>query len=116
MPYVTLGTAMRYCASPHCQALVEMGHCAQHARARDANRENADIRKWYHTARWRATRRTVLEAQPCCVECRRQGYVTAAHEVDHIVRHAGNPSLFWSVDNLQGLCTPCHSRKTQAGQ
>jgi hypothetical protein len=31
---------------------------------------------------------------------------------DHIIPHKGNWVLFCDLDNLQGLCDACHSRKT----
>jgi hypothetical protein len=37
---------------------------------------------------------------------------TPATVVDHIIPHTGDPELFWDVDNLQGLCDPCHNSKT----
>lgn len=38
--------------------------------------------------------------------------VRAATEVDHIIPHRGDQQLFWDTNNWQGLCKPCHSRKT----
>jgi 5-methylcytosine-specific restriction protein A len=38
--------------------------------------------------------------------------VVAATEVDHIVPHKGDMTLFWNAANWQGLCKDCHSRKT----
>jgi 5-methylcytosine-specific restriction protein A len=32
--------------------------------------------------------------------------------VDHIRPHRGEQSLFFDRANLQGLCKPCHDRKT----
>jgi 5-methylcytosine-specific restriction endonuclease McrA len=39
-----------------------------------------------------------------------------AAEVDHIRAHNGDLRLFWDRSNWQGLCKPCHSRKTLAEQ
>jgi 5-methylcytosine-specific restriction endonuclease McrA len=39
--------------------------------------------------------------------------VTAATVVDHIVPHRGNEALFWSIDNWQPLCQPCHDGAKQ---
>ena len=34
--------------------------------------------------------------------------------MDHIRAHNGDLRLFWDRSNWQGLCKPCHSRKTLA--
>ncbi len=48
-----------------------------------------------------------------CAECRLAGRVTLATEVDHIVAHKGDESLFWDFqDNVRALCKSCHSKKT----
>lgn len=106
---------MRYCLTPHCSVLVERGHCATHTKGEQV-RPNVAVRRWYRTARWRAYRTAVLQAQPCCVACRREGRVTEATEVDHIQRHDGNAEKFWDSSNLQGLCAMHHAMKTQRGE
>jgi len=40
------------------------------------------------------------------------GRVYIAEVVDHIIPHKGDPVLFWSVSNLQGLTRSDHNRKT----
>jgi len=57
---------------------------------------------------WAILRRVVLDQQPLCIECKAQGYVVLAREVDHIDNDASNNLR----DNLQGLCTMHHSQKT----
>jgi 5-methylcytosine-specific restriction protein A len=69
-------------------------------------------KRLYKTARWRRLRKRVLSRNPLCVECERQGRITPATVVDHIIPHKGNLELFWDEDNLQALCKPCHDRKT----
>lgn len=62
-------------------------------------------------ARWRKIRLMQLRAEPLCRHCKAQGVVTAATEVDHIIRlRRGGTN---SPDNLQSLCKSCHSKKTQ---
>ena len=63
----------------------------------------------YDNQRWRKVRRMHLAEHPMCVMCERQGRVTAATVVDHIVPHEGNADLFWDMDNWQSLCATCHS-------
>jgi 5-methylcytosine-specific restriction protein A len=38
--------------------------------------------------------------------------VVAAADLDHIIPHKGDMTLFWDPTNWQGLCKGCHSRKT----
>ena len=57
---------------------------------------------------WRHLRAQVLHEQPLCAHCKALGRVTAATEVDHLDNDPGNNHR----NNLQGLCKPCHSRKT----
>jgi len=60
--------------------------------------------------RWRAM---ILARDPLCVHCRERGRTTPATEADHIVplRRGGG----WSLENGQGLCKSCHSRRTARG-
>ncbi len=65
----------------------------------------------YGTA-WRKLRELVLiRDQYLCLPCKRLGRITAAREVDHIVRKkdASEPDR---IDGLQSICTPCHKAKT----
>ena len=104
----------RYCVYPGCSTLVNAGRCAPHAVALEHTRRNRDVRKWYYTLQWSALRKAVLvEACYTCAAC---GQVQLALEVDHIVKHDGDPGKFWDRSNLQALCAPCHTRKTGRGE
>jgi 5-methylcytosine-specific restriction protein A len=61
-------------------------------------------------AAWRKLRATVLAEQPLCPECRDQGLLVPASEVDHQDNDPSNNSR----DNLVGLCKTHHSQKTAA--
>jgi len=52
----------------------------------------------------------------CGYTCASCGVIHYQLEVDHIVKHEGNPELFWNATNLQALCSPCHTRKTKRGE
>jgi len=43
-----------------------------------------------------------------CEECRRRGYLSLAHEVDHIIPIKDEPSLRLEWSNLQALCRVHH--------
>lgn len=94
-----------------CNGVHAPGFCAR-AAAYDRARAHDPARKLYHTARWLALRKIMLATHPLCAECRRQGRVTVATEIDHIKPHKGDLFGFFEIQNLQPLCKPCHSRKT----
>jgi 5-methylcytosine-specific restriction enzyme A len=75
---------------------------------------------WYHLVRWHhpvwGLRTKALRRSPFCVECRRDDRHEAAVDVDHVVPHRGDPRLFWSLDNLAGLCRRHHARKSARGE
>ena len=58
--------------------------------------------------RWQQASKGFLRSHPLCAYCERQGKVTAATLVDHVVPHKGDMTLFWDRDNWQSLCKPCH--------
>ena len=54
--------------------------------------------------------------RPCrCAECMKQGNLTPATVVDHIIPHRGDMKLFWDESNWQALCESCHNQKTGRG-
>ncbi|WP_449391053.1 HNH endonuclease signature motif containing protein [Eoetvoesiella caeni] len=61
------------------------------------------------SAAWRRLRDVVLSRDPICRHCW-DDYerITPSTDVDHVDNNPANNDL----DNLQGLCHSCHSRKT----
>jgi len=59
-------------------------------------------------------RKRWFEQYPLCVECQKQGRVTLATELDHIIALTNGGKDFHedSGTNRQGLCTDCHLRKS----
>jgi 5-methylcytosine-specific restriction protein A len=59
---------------------------------------------------WFGLRRTVLQAQPLCVECLQVGRIEPTREVHHVIplRDDGVND----VTNLVGLCKPHHLAHT----
>lgn len=66
-----------------------------------------------YTWKWDKARVTYLSHHPLCIMCEREGRVTAAKVVDHIIPHKGDQSLFWDKANWQSLCKPHHDRDKQ---
>lgn len=106
----------RPCRHPGCPALVPRGGglCPDHRsgahRRYDSDRLSAHRRGY--TRQWSRERARQLDREPLCRACRRQGRVTAASEVDHIVPARIAPSRFLDPANLQSLCRACHAAKT----
>lgn len=57
---------------------------------------------------WKRLRAYQLNLFPLCEYCSLYGLSVPATDVDHIDNNPSNNCL----DNLQSLCKPCHSRKT----
>lgn len=110
--------AKRPCRYPRCPALVPGGgYCSTHkhedrvhTRALDQQRGSRHERGY--DSKWVKARAGYLLHHPLCAECERQGRITPATVVDHVVPHKGDVGLFWDVSNWQPLCAPCHNEKT----
>jgi 5-methylcytosine-specific restriction protein A len=81
---------------------------AEQRKREDDARTNRQARHLYNTAAWRRLRQRVLREEPTCRLCG----VNASSQVDHIRPHDGDVYLFADRANCQGVCAPCHSRKT----
>lgn len=108
------------CLEVGCPGFAEYrGRCPRHAPEREREthrpaRPDPETGKparprIYSTKRWRMLRLKVLRRDPICVECRAE----LSTEADHVIaiEDGGDP---WKMSNLQGLCSSCHGRKTQA--
>lgn len=67
---------------------------------------DSNVRKLYHTHKWRKYRARYLSVHPLCVNCEREATV-----VDHMIPARVRPDLFWRADNHQPMCAECHNRK-----
>jgi 5-methylcytosine-specific restriction endonuclease McrA len=66
-----------------------------------------------YTWAWQKARKQFLGEHPLCVMCRKEGRVTAALVVDHVIPHRGDQELFWDRANWQALCKPHHDSDKQ---
>ena len=111
--------APRPCAQPGCPALVhrrDRRYCETHHRQRQAeyDRQRGTSAQRGYGSRWRRLRQMVLAEHPLCADPygihAARGEVVAATDVDHIKPKRDGGTDDW--DNLQALCSSCHSRKT----
>lgn len=106
----------RPCRYPGCPAIAQddSPYCPEHERQtrRDYDRQRGSAASRGYDRRWRKAREWFLRRNPLCVECLRNGILTPATVVDHVIPHRGDPTLFWDQTNWQALCKPCHDRKT----
>jgi len=79
----------------------------------DRRRGGAESRGY--DGRWRKARASFLQRNPLCAECMRNGRITPATVVDHVIPHRGDEKLFWDESNWQALCASCHNHKTGSG-
>jgi 5-methylcytosine-specific restriction protein A len=101
----------KICVTPGCSVRVTAGHCAQHQQQLAGDRFNVGPTS-YDQQRYRRARRRFLAAHPLCVDCKAQGVIEPATELDHILPHRGDVLLFWSTSNWAGRCTRHHREKT----
>jgi len=108
-------TQKRPCRYPGCPNLCDSGvYCREHSSfSADRLRGNATERGY--GSRWRTARGRFLRKHPLCAECLRQGKLSPATVVDHIIPHRGDMKLFWDESNWQALCKDCHDQKTGSG-
>lgn len=79
------------------------------AKRREENKSSTQRGYGY---KWQKISKQWRKDHPLCVMCEKQGIITPAECVDHIVPHRGDPNLLYDLSNLQSLCWKCHSRKT----
>jgi len=119
------------CALPRCVNKTHNTYCDKHIHLEGSKFRNKKYNSspWYNMPIWKGNpnkrlgkRGGLREAQllrhPACQECERQGKVTPATVVDHIIEWKSGKTkkerwqLFVDPDNHQSLCTSCHNRKT----
>ena len=95
------------CGYPGCPELTDRQYCPAHQKlvTSQYNRHGRtpEMKKRYNGA-WPAIRRRFIAAHPLCEMCRREGRVTAAAEVHHIVSLSAGGTH--DESNLMALCLP----------
>lgn len=102
---------MARCFAPGCpDPPTYRGRCAYHnGQMQRARKRNEPWSLVYKNPAMKGWRIAVLRRDPICVKCGK----AMSSEADHIVpvQEGGAP---FSVENGQGLCKSCHSKKTMA--
>jgi 5-methylcytosine-specific restriction protein A len=105
------------CRHPTCtEYITAPGYCTEHAhlapadsrerhRRYDRERRDPEAKKFYNSAAWQRARDTKLANQPTCEICGR-----FAEMVHHRTPVRESQEKRTDQDNLQSLCTPCHSK------
>ena len=93
-------------------AIAGSAYCCKHRKQIRNDKFRASAYRRGYTSAWSKAAKCFLIEHPLCAECQRQGRITPATEVDHIIPHKGDKQLFWDQDNWQALCHECHSYKT----
>ncbi len=106
---------LKPCSFRGCPNLTEGRYCEYHQKIVNAQYDktmrNRSAYEFYHSAEWRRLRNNFLIEHPFCEECQRQGRLTKATVVDHIVPIQQGGALL-EESNLQALCASCHGSKS----
>lgn len=69
------------------------------------------VNPFYKTAAWLKLRESVLiRDHYLCQSCLRDGTITTANTVHHIVPIEEDPDLALDADNCESICPPCHNQ------
>lgn len=109
MPY----KPKRPCSFPGCGRLTDGRFCDEHRQAAELQYNqylrDPDTNKRYGRA-WKKIRARFLLRHPLCEQCLREGRLTPAEEVHHILPLASGGTN--DEGNLMALCKSCHSKIT----
>lgn len=113
----------RICASPMCRQRVELPnkYCEQHKGQSDkqynkhvrTNDFNKKYNDFYHSTQWTKTRKAKLMQSPLCEVCAKQGTMTIADMVHHIIelRSPNGWEHRLDMNNLESICYSCHNKE-----
>ena len=103
----------RPCSHPGCPKLTDGRFCEEHQRQENKRYEKYDrspeMKKRYGIA-WKRVRDRHIAQHPLCEVCKRNGNLTPAEEVHHIVPLSQGGTH--DDSNLMSLCKSCHSEIT----
>ena len=103
----------RPCSYPGCSRLTDGRYCDEHRQIAVCHynkyQRDPDTRQRYGRA-WRRIRTLYIQTHPLCEQCDKEGRLTPAEEVHHILPLAVGGTH--DENNLMALCKSCHSRIT----
>ena len=103
----------RPCTYPGCGRLTDDRYCEEHRQVagRQYNKYQRDPNTSQRYGRaWRRIRELYIQAHPICEQCEKEGRLTLAEEVHHILPLTDGGTN--DAENLMALCKSCHSRIT----
>lgn len=78
------------------------------------DRAKVERDEFYTRRPWRMLRDSFLKANPLCADCEARDVATPATVVHHKQERLQRPDLALDWDNLESLCSPCHTRLHKA--
>jgi len=98
----------KYCASfPGPNIAVNGAYCQEHQPAKAPKETDP----FYLSVAWRRFRDWYIGKHPLCEPCEREGRLTPAVMVDHIIEIKDGGALT-SDENAESMCWKCHAVKT----
>jgi len=99
------------CSSPGCPELTDGDYCSKHKTQANKNynryQRDPESNKRYGRS-WKRTRDRYIKLQPFCEVCEKDGILTRAQEVHHILPLSMGGSH--RTDNLMSVCRSCHNK------
>lgn len=100
----------KYCKAFPCNQLAVNGaYCPLHRPAPPEKTTDP----FYLSVAWRRFRDWYINQHPLCEQCEREGRLTPAAMVDHIIE-IKDGGMLTSEENAESLCWKCHGIKTAA--
>ncbi|AYC54141.1 HNH endonuclease signature motif containing protein [Bacillus licheniformis] len=109
---------MKRCSHSRCRELIpyDEKYCSKHKNDhykqynKERYRYDKEYIKFYSSKEWQNLRQTKLNQQPLCEQCLKQGHVTPATIVHHIIETKKDWSKRLDFDNLESVCAACHNK------
>lgn len=109
---------LRYCTvRPWCRTLINRTQrgCPVCLGLKDKARPNANLRRFYFTAKWERARLKQLADHPECYDHWERGQLEPATDVHH-KRKPTTAEEFFDSRFFGSLCHSCHSKRTARGE
>src|SRR4051812_15978230 len=72
--------------------------------------------EFYKSPAWRRLRAMKIRQSPLCERCLKSGRYVNAAIVHHVIELRADWSLAFEWDNLESLCSPCHTSHHKRGE